>query len=371
MTLQKLPIGIQSFAKLRQEDCLYIDKTEAIHHLTTRGGRYYFLSRPRRFGKSLLVSTLKELYSGNQTLFKGLWIEKQWDWNKKHPVIALSFANIGYRTLGLETALHRELMQQAQQHQIHLSHTDSIALMLAELLKTLATQHSRVVLLIDEYDKPLIDYLDDLHQARENQKVMKTFYSVLKDSDDYLELILITGVSKFSKVSIFSDLNHLFDLTLDYKAATLLGYTQAELEHYFAPYLPAVEQHLSLNRTQLLAELRKWYNGYTWDLKNSVYNPFSILSFFQHQDFRNFWFESGTPSFVPKLMYQKQLYRLESLWVDELSLGNFDLAELQVIPVMFQTGYLTLKSRDTRGMYWLDYPNYEVKRAMLTYLLAE
>ena len=371
MQLHKLPLGIQSFAKLREEDCLYIDKTEAIHHLTTRGGRYYFLSRPRRFGKSLLVSTLKELYSGHQALFKGLWIEPHWDWTKKPPVIALSFANIGYRNLGLEEAIRRQLLEEAQRQGLSLHDTDSIALMLATLLKNLATQYGRVVLLIDEYDKPLIDYVDDLPQAQANQQVMKTFYSVIKDSDDYLEFMLVTGVSKFSKVSIFSDLNHLSDLTLHKGFSDLVGYTQAELEHYFAPYFSGLEQSTGLSRELLLAKIQQWYNGYTWDLQTHIYNPFSILNLIDTGEFRNFWFESGTPSFVPKLMHQQGVYRLTTLEVTDISLGNFDLERLEITPIMFQTGYLTFKSRDAWGFYTLGYPNYEVENSMSLYLLAE
>lgn len=367
--LQRLPVGIQTFSELRSRDCLYVDKTEAIRQLITMG-KYFFLSRPRRFGKSLLLSTIKEIYQGNRTLFDGLWIADQWDWNKVHPVIHLSINKLDYHGLGLDAALQQALYECANQYQVEL-HNRTLKTLFAELLEKLAKQHGKVVLLIDEYDKPLIDYLDDIPQAKANQQVMKTFYSVLKDSDPYLEFLLITGVSKFSRVSIFSDLNNLFDLTMDYSAATLLGYTQTELEHYFEPYMPAVQKRLKVDRKALLEQLRYWYNGYTWDLESAVYNPYSILSFFQAQAFRNFWFESGTPTFLPKLMHRNKVYRLDKFKVDELMLGNYDLETLQLIPVMFQTGYLTLQSQDKHGMYWLDYPNREVRRAMLIFLLAE
>ncbi len=368
--LQRLPVGIQTFSELRSRDCLYVDKTEAIHHLITLG-KYFFLSRPRRFGKSLLLSTIKEIYQGNRGLFDGLWIADQWDWGKVHPVIHLSFASMGYRDLGLDAAIRLQLQSLANDYGIHSDNSGSIARIFAELLEKLAKQHGNVVLLIDEYDKPLIDYLDDIPQAKANQQVMKTFYSVLKDSDPHLEFLLITGVSKFSRVSIFSDLNNLFDLTMDYSAATLLGYTQTELEQYFEPYMPAVQKRLKVDRETLLGQLRYWYNGYRWDLESSVYNPYSILSFFQAQAFRNFWFESGTPTFLPKLMHRDKVYRLDKFKVDELMLGNYDLETLQLIPVMFQTGYLTLQSQDKHGMYWLDYPNREVRRSMLIFLMSE
>jgi hypothetical protein len=368
--LKQLPVGIQTFQELISRHCLYVDKTKAIHQVLGLG-KYFFLSRPRRFGKSLLLSTIKEIYSGHRALFAGLWIEDQWDWGKVHPVVHISFASIGYRNIGLEEALRNEVQSIATGYGIALRNTVSIALMFGELLEELSKQHGKVVVLIDEYDKPLIDYLDDISQAKANQQTMKTFYSVIKDSDPYLEFLLITGVSKFSRVSIFSDLNNLFDLTMDRSAATLLGYTQAELEHYFTPYLPATESYLGLKRDELLEKIRHWYNGYSWDLRSRVYNPYSILSFFQAQDFRNFWFESGTPTFLPKLMRREGVYRVDDMEVDELALGNYDLERLQLTPVLFQTGYLTLKSRDEYGLFQLGYPNREVQASMLMYLMAE
>jgi hypothetical protein len=183
-----------------------------------------------------------------------------------HPVIHLSINKLDYQGSGLDIALQQALHETANHYQITL-YSSTLKTLFAELLEKLAKQHGNVVLLIDEYDKPLIDYLDDIPQAKANQQVMKTFYSVIKDSDPYLEFLLITGVSKFSRVSIFSDLNNLADLTLNRRFATLTGYTQQELEHYFAPYMPELEQHCQLNRTELLEKIRCWYNGYTWDLK--------------------------------------------------------------------------------------------------------
>ena len=367
--LQPLPVGIQTFSELRSRDCLYVDKTEAIHQLITTG-KYFFLSRPRRFGKSLLLSTIKEIYQGNRALFDGLWIADQWDWGKVHPVVHLSINKLDYQGSGLDAALQQALHQCATHYQVEL-HSLTLKNLFTELLEKLANKHSNVVLLIDEYDKPLIDYLDDIPQAKANQQIMKTFYSVIKDSDTYLEFLLITGVSKFSRVSIFSDLNNLADLTMHRRFATLTGYTQQELEHYFAPYMPELEQHCQLNRAELLEKIRYWYNGYTWDLQTSLYNPFSVLNLFANGDFRNFWFESGTPTFLPKLMHRDKMYRLDKFKVDELMLGNYDLETLQLIPVMFQTGYLTLQSKDKRGMYWLDYPNREVRNSMLIFLMSE
>ncbi|SEA47438.1 PD-(D/E)XK nuclease superfamily protein [Thiothrix caldifontis] len=365
--LQKLPVGIQTFDEIIGKDYLYIDKTEAIH-LLIASGKYYFLSRPRRFGKSLTLSTLNAIFSGKRDLFKGLWIENQWDWDNIHPVIHLSFSSIGYKTLGLEAAIHAELQTISNGLGIVLEES-SIDRQFRELIKK-AAQQRKVVLLIDEYDKPLIDYLDDIPQAKTNQQILKMFYSVIKDSDPYLEFLLITGVSKFSKVSVFSDLNNLYDLTLDHKAATLVGYTQAELEHYFAPYFPAAEQRLKLSRTELLEKLRRWYNGYSWDTEHFVYNPYSILSFFSANAFRNFWFESGTPTFLIKLMRRDWLYQFDNLELSERAFSSYDIDYLETLPILFQTGYLTIKSIDEHNLYRLDYPNAEVKEALLEYMIS-
>ena len=368
--LQRLPVGIQTFSELREGNYLYVDKTEAILRLITQG-KYFFLSRPRRFGKSLLLSTIKSIYQGRRDLFSDLWIAQQRDWSKVNPVIHLSFASISYRELGLEAAIRVQLQATAAEQGVSFTNSDSISRMFAELLEKLADQHGKVVVLIDEYDKPLIDYLDDIPLAKANQQVMKTFYSVIKDSDPHIEFLLITGVSKFSRVSLFSDLNNLYDLTLDLDSANLLGYTQTELIHYFTPYLPAVMQRTKLDGPVLWEKIQEWYNGYTWDLETAIYNPFSILNFFQAKAFRNFWFETGTPTFLPKLMRREKVYRLDDLDVVEAALGNYDIERLQLTPVLFQTGYLTLKSRDEYGLYRLDYPNHEVQASMTLYLMAE
>lgn len=365
----ELPIGIQDFEKLRTDNLLYVDKTQYIHRLLNTAG-YFFLSRPRRFGKSLTLSTLRAIFEGKRELFSGLWIEDQWDWSKVHPVVQISINKLDYQGKGLEAALQEGLQYHAKHYQVELV-SNTLKSQFAELLEKLAKQQGKVVLLIDEYDKPLIDYLDDIPLAKANQQVMKTFYSVLKDSDPYLQFLMITGVSKFSKVSIFSDLNHLFDLTLDRHYAALTGYTQAELEHYFAPYMPEVEDYQGITQPELLDKLRDWYNGYSWDGRTRVYNPFSILNFFSAGDFRNFWFETGTPTFLPKLMKAQNMLDVDQVELDEMGFSTYDIEKLQVLPVLFQTGYLTIQAKLEYGLYRLGYPNREVRAAMLTYLIAE
>lgn len=256
-----------------------------------------------------------------------------------HPVLHLSFSSIGYRTLGLEAAIAAELQTVAQARGFTLKQR-GIDRQFEELIQTLAQRDGKVVLLIDEYDKPLIDYLDDIPLAKTNQQVMKTFYSVIKDSDPYLQFLLITGVSKFSKVSIFSDLNHLKDLMLDRHYAALTGYTQAELEHYFAPYMPEVK-YLGLSRATLLAQVREWYNGYSWDRRLLCLQPIFYLEFLQCRRF-HFWFETGTPTFLPKLMKAQNILDVDQVELDEMGFSAYDIEKLQVLPVLFQTGYLTI-----------------------------
>lgn len=367
-SLPKLPIGIQTFPEIINNEYLYIDKTENVYRLIS-SGKYFFLARPRRFGKSLTLSTIKSIYQGKRELFAGLWIENQWDWTQTHPIIHISFSSVDYQGSGLDAGIQLMLTEQARLHNVTLEGS-TIKTMFSELIRKLAAR-GQVVLLIDEYDKPIIDYLDDIEQATANQKTLRTFYSVVKDSDPYIELLLITGVSKFSKVSIFSELNNLRDITLSRKFADLTGYTQNELESYFAPYMPEVESLLEIDRATLLEQLQHWYNGYTWDGKTYVYNPFSILSFFGESEFRNFWFETGTPTFLLTLLKRDWLYQLNDLTASEQTFSSYDIERLQVIAILFQTGYLTIKAKHEYGLYTLDYPNAEVKGAMLSYIIAD
>jgi hypothetical protein len=365
---KKLPIGLQSFRKLREEDFLYIDKTEMIHRMVTEGN-YYFLSRPRRFGKSLTLSTIRELFSGHKELFAGLWVERNWNWDEKHPIIHISFSSIGFKELGLEKATEIRLREIARENGLILE-KEGLSQQFEELIKKLSVKN-KVVLLIDEYDKPIIDFLDDIPHAKANQQFLKTFYSIIKDADIHIRFLLITGVSKFSKVSIFSELNNLNDLTIDRRFADMLGYTQTELEFSFDEYLMEAQKRLGLDRHSLLQMIRDWYNGYSWDGKTFVYNPFSILNFFQKADFQNFWFSTGTPTFLIKLLRDREQVELENIKVDQSVFESYDLDHLDTLSLMFQTGYTTIKSIGEFGIYTLDYPNKEVKESMLRHLIGE
>ncbi|WP_420458578.1 AAA family ATPase [Neolewinella sp.] len=354
----KYPIGIQDFRTLREGGYAYVDKTEHIHRLLTTG-KYYFFSRPRRFGKSLTVATMNELYSGSEELFGGLWVQDHWDFAAmRRPVVWLKFAASGFRTQGLEVALHTLIDRAARQLGVELPQTsfDQKFYLLLER----ASVNGRVVLLIDEYDKPIIDYLDDLPRAEANRELLKSFYSVIKDSDPYLELVFITGVSAFSKVSIFSDLNNIRNISLNPVANTLVGITEKELDRHFAESLAGVDR----------SELRKWYNGYSWTGGEAVYNPFSLLNFLADKTYRNYWFETGTPTFLIKRLRDSGLYEVNGSQAVDTELISFDISNIRLVPLLFQTGYLTVSTLSSAfGLYTLDYPNLEVRQSLQEKLL--
>ncbi len=365
--MQNLPIGIQDFRKLREGDYLYVDKTPWIHQLVNSSG-YYFLSRPRRFGKSLLISTLRELFLGSEDLFSDLWIEGKYDFTP-HPVIHISFNNLGYKEIGLQESLLRSLAQIALSYDITLSEK-SPGLQFEELIRRLSKNGQDVVLLIDEYDKPIIDYLDDLPQAQANREILKNFYSIIKEADRYLRFMLITGVSRFSKVSIFSDLNNLRDITISQQYNALAGYTQEELEHSFAARIDNLATSMSMSRDALLLMIKNWYNGYNWTGSERLYNPFSVLNLFEGGQFHNFWFATGTPTFLVKSLQEGWHYQLEELEVGSVLLENLDIEHPDYRSLLFQTGYLTITSQPVYNVYELGYPNQEVKDSLLQHMIG-
>lgn len=362
----KLPIGIQDFEKIRQEGWLYIDKTEYIHRIVSAGD-YYFLSRPRRFGKSLLLSTLRALYEGKKELFKGLWIADHWNWEDERNVIHLKFSSQGLSTLGVERAIYAMLAEEAKRLGIVLER-EGYDIQFRELIEK-ASNKGKVVVLIDEYDKPIVDYLDQPEQAEGHRQILKNFYSGLKDSDPYIELVFITGVSRFAKTSIFSDLNNLTNLTMHPLAAALLGVTEQELGQYLGEKIEALATVLKSDKKSIKAKVKHWYNGYSWDGTTKLYNPFSILSCLFAQQFDNFWFETGTPSFLVKKMRDTRFFNIEKMKVSDTVLDSYDLENLNPITLLFQTGYLTIDQKYRQGIYILDYPNQEVKISLEERLL--
>lgn len=370
--LKPLPVGPHTLRDLIQGGYLYVDKTRLIYELIRNSKGIYFLARPRRFGKSLLISTLEEIFLGNKDLFQHLWL---WDspylW-EKHPVIRIDFSQHPVKSAEeLKTSISHYLGQIAEAYHVPLPNA-AYYIQWDELIRTLAPKN-QVVVLIDEYDKPLIDNLSNLEEARAIRDVLKGFYAVLKSLDRYLRFVFLTGISKFSKVGVFSDLNNLQDLSMDDRYAALPGITQAELEQDFHPYLQRLAEDKGLTIEDTLAQIRFWYNGFRFTKADvTLYNPFSLVSFFDVQDFRNYWFESGTPTFLVQLLKQRsyEIERLQRFQAEEIEFSTYELENLAIIPLLFQTGYLTIKEYDpTRRLYTLSYPNYEVEHAFLTYLL--
>ena len=361
---KRLPIGIQTFSILREEGCYYVDKTPHIERLLDQGSRY-FLSRPRRFGKSLLLDTIKELFEGNEPLFRGLHIHDRWDWGRRHPVLRLSFGSGSFTDPGY---LHSNLMAQLDRVERLASVSSNYATTperFGELIGLLREQAGeRVVILVDEYDKPMLDALGAPEVAQANRDFLRGLYGTIKTCDEHVRFAFLTGVSKFSKVSVFSGLNNLYDITLDADHADICGYTDTDLDAVFAPELPGLDRD----------EIRRWYNGYNWLGDEGVYNPFDILLLFQRREFHAHWFETGTPTFLIDTLIERGVRSvdLEGMMGTEALLSAFDVDNIGIEALLFQTGYLTIKNaeRDSgRTLYRLGYPNHEVRQSLNEHLL--
>ncbi|MGB4267600.1 MAG: ATP-binding protein [Spirochaetota bacterium] len=362
---KKLPIGISTFSKIIKENYVYVDKTQYIVELV-ESGVYYFLSRPRRFGKSLFVDTLKEAFEGNKELFKGLYIYDRWDWDTRYPVIQINFAEGVLRSRQeLDKRIMNILRVNQERLGVECKYEDDITSCFIDLIrKTVSKYGQNVVILIDEYDKPILDNITDIEIAREMREGLKNLYSVIKGQDANIKFVFMTGVSKFSKVSIFSGLNNLRDITIDETYSSICGYTEEDLTNYFSEYLKDKDRE----------QIRQWYNGYSWTGSERVYNPFSIINYLQTGVFKNYWFESGTPTFLIELLKEKKYYipNLERIEAGETLIGSFDIDFINPENLMFQAGYLTIESyRQDYGDIWykLVYPNKEVKVSLNNYIL--
>ena len=362
---RKLPIGIQTFREIREEGWYYVDKTAWARRLVDEG-KHYFLSRPRRFGKSLFLDTLKELFEANEPLFEGLAVHHRWDWSVRHPVLRLSFGSGNFKEPGyLHTNLMAQLAAIERRAGVGSGHT-SAPERFGELIEALCERAGqRTVVLVDEYDKPILDALEEPAVARANREYLRGLYATVKDRDAHVRFTFLTGVSKFSKVSLFSGLNNLFDLTLDPRYSSICGYTEADLDTVFAPELAGLDRD----------EIRHWYNGYSWLGEEKVYNPFDILLLFRHRRFGPYWFETGTPAFLVETLLARNVHSLSldgMLGSDEL-LSTFDVGDIATEALLFQTGYLTIQRverRAGRTFYRLGYPNQEVRQSLNDSLLT-
>jgi hypothetical protein len=374
--MKNLPIGIQSFEKLRSNNYLYVDKTEHIHRLATTGD-IYFLSRPRRFGKSLLISTLDALFNGRKELFEGLYIEDKWDWSKSNPVIRIDWTAIKHGTPEeIETDLSGFLQEIATYNGIILNRSYASSRFRELITQLHLKTGQKVVILIDEYDAPILDVMSKSPEAlKAIQESLQDFYKILKAADEHIRFIFLTGVSKFAKLSIFSALNSPKDITIDEQYATVCGYTQEELEHYFSEHIDAMLARYGYTHEKLLNNIRRWYDGYSWDGKTAVYNPYSTLSMFDTRTISNYWFASGTPTFLIEQLKKREQTDLvlEPFEASPKIFDSFDPAHIENIPLLFQTGYLTVKSvqaTEEEPKYTLGVPNREVFLSLNEYLLS-
>ena len=365
MDRRRLPIGIQTFREVREDGCYYVDKTPYVDHLL-ESGKHFFLSRPRRFGKSLFLDTVKELFEGSEELFRGLAIHGgDWDWSVRRPVIRISFGSghfAGDGDLRVEVADRLREMEDAAGIA---DPPAGAAGRLRHLIRTLR-EHTgrRVVMLVDEYDKPILDALHAPEVARANRDYLRGLYAVVKDCDADIRFSFITGVSKFSKVSLFSGLNNLTDITLDPHYSAICGYTEADLDAVFAPELPGLDREA----------IREWYNGYSWLGEEKVYNPFDILLLFRNREFKAHWFETGSPTFLVDTLFRRRVRSvdLDGMLPSDDVLSTFDVDEIAPEALLFQTGYLTILRRERRAgetFYRLGYPNREVRQGLNRSLL--
>jgi hypothetical protein len=367
MALKNLPLGISTLSLLLESNSVYVDKTEYAYHLIKMPARY-FLSRPRRFGKSLFVDTLKEIFEGNQKLFEGLYIFDKWDWTKKYPVIKLDFAAGGGKNQNeLDIRILDMLDENGERLGVQFDSQDLAGKFRKLISRAAAKYGQRVVVLVDEYDKPILDNLINPLVALEIKEALKSLYGVLKEQDANLQFVFMTGVTKFSKVNLFSGVNQLKDITLSKAYTSICGYTDNDLQVHFSEYLEGSDPE----------EVKQWYNGYSWTGHESVYNPYDILLFLSEEKvFRNYWFETGSPTFLIELFRKNQYFLpdLENIEVFQRTLSSFEIESLHPITLLFQAGYLTIEKtfiEREKLVYCLKIPNQEVRLALNDYFIED
>jgi hypothetical protein len=362
--MKKLPIGIQTYKEIINGNYLYIDKTQHAFNLIDNY-KYAFLSRPRRFGKSLFLDTLDEIFSGNKKLFKNTYIYDKWDWEDKYPVVRISFSGSN-NVKELLNNINNNIDNNYNKHNLNINlKSDDYAVKFNKLIKEIKNLYNKnVVILIDEYDKGILDVIDNTEEATKCKDILKRFYTQIKDNDQYIKFCFLTGVSKFSKVSIFSGLNNLEDISLTPKFGDICGYTQYDIETTFKEHLKSVD----------FKKLKKRYNGYNF-LGERVYNPFDILLFIRNDfNYRNYWFETGTPTFLIDCIkkQKKFLPHIKNRLAESKTLNSFDIKNINIESLLFQTGYLTIKDlikKRDKEFYTLEFPNFEVKQSFNDYLL--
>ncbi len=361
MAKKGFPIGIQTLSEIREEGMYYVDKTSYAEMLARKGrGKHFFLSRPRRFGKSLFVDTLKELFEGNEPLFRGLAVHDRWNWSERHPVIRLDFSSGDFTEKGvLEESVDKQLSGYEEMAELTSKYTKP-SVRLWQLIEHCARKTGKkVVLLVDEYDKPILDTLGDKNLASSRQRFLRGFYSVIKQAEADIRLTFITGVSRFPRVSLFSDVNNLKDITLIPRFSSICGYTESELDDVFSRELRGLDRE----------EIREWYNGYSWLGKEKVYNPFTILQVLDERMVEAWWFETSTPTFLVEEIRRSGWLPLEhkNITLRASDLSASDISKLKRETLLFQTGYLTIARRLKQGgvtLYRMEVPNREVRQSL-------
>ena len=368
----KYPIGIQTFEKIIKEGYVYVDKTDMVYALATEGNTY-FLSRPRRFGKSLLLSTLRAYFEGKKELFKGLKIDKlEKDWHA-HRVLHIDFNGVVFTRPGaLEDELDKQLSTWEEEYHLPKGTREMYGWRFEQIVQAIYTETGRgAVVLIDEYDKPLLDVLEmDPELLNNNREILKAFYSVFKRTDAYLRFVFLTGVTKFSQVSVFSGFNQPLDISMTEKFEALCGITEEELHTQFAEPIREMAQAEDCTEEDLKQRLKKQYDGYHFSKQmTDIYNPFSILNAFYNKDIRDFWFATGTPTYLIRLMnhFNEGIDELTGKYYRLDEFVNYKADAEYPLPMIYQSGYLTIKHYDKRrNTFGLDFPNNEVKSGFLT-----
>ncbi len=374
--MQTLPIGVQDFVRLRQDNLLYVDKTERLLELIQNGQRY-FLSRPRRFGKSLTLSTLDAMFSGRAELFKGLaaeeWVSKQAE--RPFPVLRFDMSRLRQYSTGneLNEAIIKGLEDYAFLNDFEVNAERKCNGTLLQIIYHLYKTHGQVVVLIDEYDKPILDNINDLERADEMREVLRSFYTTLKSCDEYLKFVMLTGISKFSKAGVFSAMNNLMDISMLKRYGDIVGYTQEELDENFAEYLETSSKSMNLTQNELREKIKRYYDGFCFDGKTRVYNPFSLLNFFIDDKLGNYWYKSGSPTFIVKYMREHEISNPDKYRHFEVSDDFADSHEIERSTpesFLYQSGYLTIEKWEG-DVITLDYPNEEVRKSIVRMYLDE
>lgn len=379
--MKKLPLAISEFPELIEDSYIYVDKTQQMYEMVNYS-KYVFLSRPRRFGKSLLVSTLEAFFRGRKELFKGLWIEDKVNW-EKYPVLRVDFGKSNYASIeDFKLQMAEVLDNCAAQYEVSLTsfHFNS---KLDELLRKIHQKTGkRTSVLIDEYDAPIARHITDIGLATKYHDTLRDFYSILKASSKHIKFVFMTGISKFAKMSIFSVINLMKDISLLPKFNNILGFTAEELQTHFGKHISDFARNQHTSEQQLLQELTNWYDGYKWEGSDNIFNPYSVVNALQDQEFNNYWFETGTPAILMKLIKEKYAVERETLPtleefenIETVNLrGSYDLREsIPLSKLLFETGYLTVKKLERiihDKLYTLGYPNYEVRYSFNAFILS-